>query len=60
MYLEKNLPQCHLVCHESHTDWPGIRAWPDITYIQAQSVMKLQNLLNRHTGEIGSVVTDHT
>jgi hypothetical protein len=32
MYLEKNLSQCHLVCHESHTDWPGIRAWTYRTY----------------------------
>jgi hypothetical protein len=42
--LEKNLPQCHHVCHESHTDWPGIRAWTDITYIQV-SVQKLHNEL---------------
>jgi hypothetical protein len=35
---EKNLSQCHLVCHKSHMDWPRCEPWPLHTLVLANFI----------------------
>ena len=44
-YLEKDLFQCHFVCHKTYMDWPGIEPWGVVVNsLECYMVMKVYRL----------------